>query len=819
MTDLGGADDELTPLRPLRRWPWQRATPRATEPRTPRTPGDPGDPRDPDDPSAAAPPPQKKPRLWLRIAGLALAGLAIGAAIPAITVARRWSAEAVAIADRHTSLTETHPGWSFPARIRSEPTPATAPVEVRLTTARALGYVEHCPPSPGQLCPKTKTVVPRQGTALEPLELGWLIGPDAELREHLPLSEAPKHLLDAIMAAEDREFREHGGVNFSALVRAVTANVSEGGYAQGASTLTMQVVRNWNQRKERTVVRKVREMVMAMAIDDHLGKDGVLQAYLDAPYLGQRGSLSVCGFQAAARHYYGKDARQLDLAEAATLAAILPSPGRLAPDRAPAVAKEKRDRVLTTLESMGYDVRAARAQPIVTVPPAVLTERFPAYLSAVRTALETALPPAVVRGAGLTVTAAVDVYMQAETEKLLRDKTKYLATLVPKRGAPPLQSAALIIDVATGRLRAVYGGDQPTSTDFNRATQSWRQGGSAFKPVVYALAMSSAGPDGKPRFTAASTQPNRPKVFKTPQGDWRPRNVAGEYSDTACLAHGIAWSMNIVTAALLEDVGGPQALIAFADRLGFDTRHFPPEMGLALGQGEVTPQSMAELVATIAHGGERVRTSPVLSAVDANGLERWPAPAPGTRVMSVESAALTRDLMRGVVDFGTGGAARGAGEAGYNGPMMGKTGTTDGEKDLWFVGATPRYAAVVWLGYDQPSTIGASASDLAAPLWGWWMHKLTAPDGPPPAFPDTPKLSRRAICSITGRLPGPGCHAIPASFIPGSEPRAACTGEHEPDPVVAMLRGDPEDPDRPAYESIWKKMAREKAEAAAAAGE
>ncbi|MFN7145439.1 MAG: biosynthetic peptidoglycan transglycosylase, partial [Myxococcota bacterium] len=184
---------------------------------------------------------------------------------------------------------------------------------------------------PGEFCAKKSVVVPRSGDALEPVLLGWLIGPDAEIREHLPLAEAPRHLIDAILVAEDRAYHEHHGVNLKAMLRAVVANAQEGGYAQGGSTLTMQVVRNLAQRREKTVDRKLREMVLAWAIDEHLGKDGVLQMYLDAPYLGQRGSLSISGFRAAARHYFGKDATELSLAEAATLAAILPAPGKFAP--------------------------------------------------------------------------------------------------------------------------------------------------------------------------------------------------------------------------------------------------------------------------------------------------------------------------------------------------------------------------------------------------------------------------------------------------------------------------------------------------------
>lgn len=579
----------------------------------------------------------------------------------------------------------------------------------------------------------------------------------------------------------------------------------------------MQVVRNWNQQKERTLTRKLREAVMAMAVDAHLGKDGVLQAYLDTPYLGQRGGLSICGFQAAAHHYFGKDAAELDLAEAATLAAILPSPGKLGPDRAPVLAKQKRDRVLETMKTMGYEVDAALAAPVHTVPPGQLVERFPAYLSMVRAALEATLPMNVVQGAGLEVTAAIDLYMQIETEKLLPEKTRYLSTLVPKQSTDVLQTAGIVLDVDTGRVRAVYGGEQASSTDFNRATQSLRQGGSAFKPVLYALALSLMK-DGKPRFTPASIEPNMPRVFKTPQGDWRPRNVAGEYSESAALAQGMAWSMNLVTAALLEDVGGPRALIEFAAKAGFDVAHFPEEMGVGLGQGEVPPVAMAELAAMIAGGGRRVRAKPVLSVKDFRGIERWPEVQDEAQVLTPEAAAVTRELMRGVVDFGTGGAVRGAGGAGYVGPMIGKTGTTDEEKDLWFMGATPRYASVVWMGYDRPARIGAAASDFAAPLWGWWMNKLTRPDGKtPPVFPAEPKLVRRAICSITGKLGGPGCHAIPASFVPGTQPKIACTGEHAPDPIAEMLAGAREVNGKPVHESLWKRLAREKAEAAAGA--
>lgn len=748
---------------------------------------------------------------------LGLVGLGV-AAVPAATVAREWAAEGVALADAHKAHAVSHPGWSFPARVYTAPTPMTENPKRLVAEAKARGYVEDCKDTgPGEFCGKTSAVVPRSGDALEPVLLGWLIGPDAEIREHLPLAEAPKHLIDAILAAEDRAYHAHHGVNLKAMARAVFANVQDGGYAQGGSTLTMQVVRNLAQRREKTVDRKLREMVLAWAIDDHLGKDGVLQMYLDAPYLGQRGSLSICGFQAATLHYFGKDAKDLTLAEAATLAAILPAPGRFAPDRSPDRAKERRDRVLAAMRQLyGYDVTAALAEPVATVTPEPLVERWPAYLSATRAWLETTLPPEILYGAGLVVTTGLDVHAQEEAEKLFPAKTKSFETMVGKRGDGPPQAAGVLLDVETGLVRAVYGGSDVTSTSFNRATQARRQSGSSFKPVVYALAFSQTNPDGMPKYTAAHVEPNAPRTFKTPQGDWRPRNVGGEYSETACLAQGLAWSQNIATAALLEEVGGPKALLPFAAKLGFDVSKYPEEMGLALGQGEATPLEMAQFTAIVANGGRKVTGTPVLRAVDAAGVERIGPPVAGEQVLTPEAAALTRELMRLVIDVGTGGAARGAGgEAGYQGQALGKTGTTDGEKDLWFVGATPTLATSVWLGYDVPAPLGAAASDFAAPLWGWWMNRVTKFQGEAPTFLDEPKIARRWVCTVTGKLSGATCKGISAPFLTGTAPKEGCPIEHPPPEEPA----EGEEP-KPKHESIWKKMAREKAEkeAAAAAG-
>lgn len=725
-------------------------------------------------------------------------------------------ADAVAMIERHRTHDVAHPGWSFPGRVWSAPAPLDAPPVVVAREAKARGYAAACPPkAPGQYCAKTGAVVPRGGhfpegeqptgvegwtrpLALEPVLLGWLVGDDAELRQHLPLADAPPHLIAALIASEDASFYEHRGVDPWGLLRAAWVT-SSGEGKQGASTLSMQLVRNLTQDKERSVARKLREIVTAVAVDQHLGKDGVLQMYLDAPYLGQDGNLSVCGFEAAAQFYWGKPAKDLTLSESATLAGILPAPGRWSPDGHPEEAKVRRDLVLDRLLATGYDpaaVEAARAEPIdaharVLMP----NERYPAYLSATRDALTRKLPPDVVYGAGLDVWTALSPGIQDATDRILDERSTYLERTVGRRGEGRLLVGTALID-RRGALIAIGDPSMATSTDFNRATQARRQAGSSFKPLVYALAFDQRTDDGRPKFTMASTVPNNPRTFPNTDG-WRPRNIGGRYSTTTTLANALPQSLNIATASLLEQAGGPQALIDLAGRFGIDTRDYPAEMGLALGQGTVTPLEMARFVATLLADGHKVEGSPVLLAIDVDGDVRASLDPPGDAVISAEAAQLTRELMRLVVASGTGGAVHGGGGfPGYDGEIIGKTGTANDEKDLWFIGATPEYAGALWLGYDQPTRIGASASDFAAPFFGWWFKEVY--EGlPRPKF-EKGALERRWICSQTGLSSGPTCHGVQGSFVPGTGPRGACSLVHPPP--------DPEAPVE-EHKSLWKRMA------------
>ena len=762
-----------------------------------------------------SPAPRRWPRRLARIA-------AVGCAVAVVAAVAGWYAkvlpwyepirdETIDAVERHWALTTSHPGWSFPGEIYSASAPADLPLARRLLHARARGYVDACPPQrPGEICPTTGEVLLRGGRfpdgpqppepapwtrprAFEPISLGWLVGPDAELRAHLPRDNAPPHLIAALIASEDERFRTHVGVDLEGLVRAAWANWEAGHVTQGGSTLSMQLLRNLMSERDRSYARKLTEMARAIAADRHLGKDRVLQMYLDAPYLGQTGSFSVCGFEMAARYYFGVGAADLTLDQAATLVGILPAPAKFAPDQHPDLARQKRDRVLRRMAELGWDaaaIDAALAQPVEAIPhPLVPVEKHPTYLGATRDALLTVLPPEVVYGAGLQVYTALDPVVQARTEATLEAQTPFLDRVLYGRGVGPLLSVGAIVDPSTGQLVAAHDTAQTDSAGFNRVTQMRRQAGSSFKPVVYALAFEP-GPDGQPRYRPTDTVPNVPRAFGTGADRWTPRNSNGWYMSQVTLARALATSANIAAANLMERLGGADAVIDFADRVGFDTKGFPHEWGLSLGQAEVTPQEMARFVGTVLGDGKRIDASPVVVAFDAFGRERYRGSLPQTQAISPDAATYTRELMRLVVTTGTGWSVHGRhGVDGYHGDIVGKTGTATDDRDVWFIGGTPQYAGAVWVGYELPANVGGHASEVAAPLFGWWMDAIH--DGlPPPTF-DQDGVTRRYVCAGTGLAANASCPIIQMPFLHGETVKGACGVTHDPSELAPPPPKDP----------------------------
>ena len=429
---------------------------------------------------------------------------------------------------------------------------------------------------------------------------------------------------------------------------------------------------------------------------------------------------------------------------------------------------------------LGWDpaaVDAALAEPIIASANELFpVERYPAYLAASREAVLATFPESVAYGAGLDVYTAMDPVVQEATERVLEERTPFLDKLVYGRGAGPLLSAGAIVDPKTGRLIAVHDTAILGSNDFNRGTQMRRQAGSSFKPVVYSLAFMP-GPDGKPFMRPDSTVKDVAKTFNKGKDAWTPRNANGWYMPTVSLARGLATSANVAAAYLLETLGGPDPLIDHATRLGFDTSGFPREMGLSLGQGQVTPVEMARFSGTVIGGGKKLSASPIAVAIDAFGRVRWENPMPSEQVLTPTAALYTRELMRLVVTSGTGWSVKGRyGQNGYRGDIVGKTGTATDDKDLWFIGGTPDYAGAVWVGYELPASVGGHAGEVAAPLFGWWMEAIHAGIDEP-AF-DISEIDRRYVCANTGLAGNATCPGIQMPFLKGEGPRGGCSVQH-----------------------------------------
>jgi len=737
--------------------------------------------------------------------------LSIGIGLTVYPTIKQMDSQIQQMVRDHQDLKVSHPGWSFPGLLYSAPAPLSLDKGHRIAHAKIRNYTNQCPAiDSGTYCVKDGSVIPRGGVfpegiqpsglkgwtrdlAMEPIELGPLIGPDAEIRYHLPLEKAPSHLIAALLHSEDADFYKHSGVNFFAFARAVIANLQGGGYAQGASTITMQVVRNLTQDKDKNIKRKLREVAFSLLMERHFSKDEILQLYLDMPYLGQDGSFSICGFAAASLFYFQKDVADITINEAAILVGILPAPATYRPDKFPARAQKKRDRVLRLLEQAGWNVSNALASsiPIGSISP-LGHFRFPAFAQATLSWLEDHLETQTLYSTGLQVFTSVDIVLQDRTEKLFTDKLSFFMKALQLPTDPGMQGAAVLIDPQTGYLKAIYGGVIQSPYDFSRATQARRQAGSSFKPLVYALALSQRNGDGSHQWNAFDTVPNQRRTFPNTNG-WRPRNNGGKYSVTSTLAKGLARSENIATASLLESVGGPTKLIEFADSLGFKTDKYPVELGLALGQAEVTPLEMGTFVAMLANGGNQVYGQPVTHAIDKNGDNHIYVTGLGGRLLDEETTALTRDIMKLVILQGTGGASRGSlGQRGFRGNAFGKTGTTDQNKDLWFVGSSTLLSGALWLGYDKPLNMKGSSSDLAAPLWGWWMHSMHQDLDVPKKFTGL-ATKAKYVCGVSGKYRNGTCKTMPIPTVSGQKPRGRCTENHPaPDP-------------NKKYNSVWQR--------------
>ena len=521
--------------------------------------------------------------------------------------------------------------------------------------------------------------------------------------EAVKASELPSHVRDAVISIEDRRFFEHHGIDVRGVLRAGFENLRTGELRQGGSTITQQLAKNLFLTPERSIVRKVREALLALWIEIRFTKEEILSLYLNRVYFGS----GAYGIDAAARQYFGKSAKALSLREAALLAGLLKAPSRYAPSRDSSAALQRAGLVLRAMASEGYiDAKAASdagagvsismlsGSRDVNYAVDWLAARIPDYLGGLdgdivaRTTLDAKLQ-----------SHAENVVAETFTRESLRDKD--------------IQVALVAMDV-NGAILAMVGGRNYRESRFNRAAQAHRQPGSAFKPAVYLAAIESG-------LSSDSKQLDAPVSIN----GWQPQNYGGYYRGEVTLEEALAHSINSVAVRLSEEVGRTRVIEA-ARRLGI-TEELRANPSLPLGVFEITPLGLASAYAPFANGGYIVAPHGIIELREANGATLYErAGSGGGRALNDRELREMNRMMKKVLEYGTGMRAHLGGR-----PAAGKTGTSQDYRDAWFVGYTAQILAVIWVGRDSGKPMKEiTGSTLPAEIWRAFM--LRAHEGMPP---------------------------------------------------------------------------------------
>ncbi len=617
--------------------------------------------------------------------------------------------------------------------------------------------------------------VASRSPALEPAPIALLADEHHVLRTWVPLARIPQALRDAVVAAEDRRFRHHWGLDLRGNFRALVTNVQAGGVRQGASTITQQLARGLFLGRERTWGRKLSEAMIAVGLEALLSKDEILEMYLNSVYWGQSDWGGVAGVAEAARWYFDAPPESLDVAQAALLAGVIPAPNAFSPFRNPRLALARRNAVLADMvATRALDPATAtrlRREPLRARQGPPPPERFPSYVGYVRQYLADHLPRDAAEHWGLSVFTTLDLVWQEEAEKGLAKGVDSLERW-SGRAPEPLQAAFVALDPRSGDVRALVGGRALAPGDFNRATQARRQTGSAIKPIVYAAALDPGR--GSPRFTPASTLPDLRRTFAVGDTIWKPRNDKDEYHPEVTLAKALAKSLNIATANLVEAIG-PGEVARYAERFGLG--RLKPVASIGLGTNEATLLSLTSAYAVFPARGTRHEPTPVRAVLDGAGQDLLAARPPAVQVLPRSCADLMTGLLEDVVIFGVSYPLRSV--YGFLRPAAGKTGTTNDYNDAWFVGFVPDLAAGVWVGYDTPRTLQRPAAEVALPVWAGIMSAMVA-GFPPEPFPGDADLTLAWIDPWTGLLARAGCPVMRVPFLPGTVPTRSCSVVHPP---------------------------------------
>lgn len=640
-----------------------------------------------------------------------------------------------------------------------------------------------------------------------------------EKRSMVPLEDIPVDLQNAVVAMEDRDFFKHAGFSIRGIVRALLHDLITGRAKQGASTLTQQLSRGVFLTQEKKLIRKIREIILAIQIEHQFSKREILQLYLNEIYLGS----GAYGVKAAAKKYFDKELSELTTGEAALLVGLIPAPGRYNPFANPEVARQRRNLVLDVMHEQNYindeELAAAKAEELPTKQPAPEKKPGLYFIEYIRRILEPKYGMDVLWKAGLNIYTTLDIDQQALAEEIMDQKLQEYdeqvakglgieidpndseadapaptgeeetAEAEAKTDYPRLQGAFMVRDVKTGAVRVLVGGRGFSESKFNRATQAKRQPGSSFKPYVWMAALQKG-------YTPATLVKDLPTMFYYDGRNWRtfdenadlysldlakqpfiaskdfnvwvPQNYGGKAEGWVTLRKGLEKSKNLVAVNLIDAVS-PRAVIQVARKAGL-TANLPNVPALALGVSVVQMDEHLAALTTFANGGIHTDNYYIERVEDANGRVLEQHIPLETAAFSPQHAYLLINMMKGVTQRGSGAYV---GRLGRN--IAGKTGTTQSHRDMWFVGMTPSTAAAAWMGYDDDTSHENGARFTGSTTARWWTEIMEQilKDEPNDDFAVPEGISFSYINPITGKLAMPtDRNKFLEAFITGTEPQS-----------------------------------------------
>lgn len=579
--------------------------------------------------------------------------------------------------------------------------------------------------------------------------------------EKVALTEINIKLQQAFLAIEDARFYEHFGIDFVRIFGSALTNWRSGSLKQGASTITQQLARNAFLTQEKTFARKVKEILLSFKIEQKFSKQEIFELYLNEIYFGH----GAWGIASASQIYFGKKPSELSLSEAAILAGLPKNPTRYDPFINPKRSKERQILVLNKMVDHKFITpeQAANAKDaqihLATAKKEIVNA--PYFVEHIRTQLINKFGPKKVYTEGLKVYTTIDPKMQKDAETAFNNAQIFKDN--PLETNPTMQGALISLEPQTGYIKAMVGGRSYEQSEFNRAVQAKRQPGSTFKPFIYATAIEMG-------LSPNTVMADEPIEFVNPYTGkvWRPANYENRYYGDVTLRTALEKSLNSIVVKLLQKTGIPR-VVSLAHKMGIRT-NIGSNLSIALGAVEVTPIDMATAYAVYANNGIKVMPVSILKILDNNDNVVYEHTYKGEEVLDPQTAYVMTDMMKGVIERGTGTSAK------IGRPAAAKTGTTNNYIDAWFIGFTPNLVTAIYIGNDdrKPLGKGKSGGRIVGPIWKEYMLAAVK-DTPISDFKEPKSIIKKMICKETGLIACETCKSkFEQAFKRGSEPESMC---------------------------------------------